>query len=268
MLIGNFNDSCVSCQRLFIMVLSAHNSRGIGRILLFSTGLALKKNVSDILRRAGIDDSSLATRMCKYLISSKSENTVKKYYYSFKKWCDYSAIHNYVSVPAEHIHFAIYLTHLLDTGASVHTISSAVYAIKWAHDINGLADPTSSAFVRNLHESAKRLRGRKTVKKDIVSSEMIIELCDTYIGSSDLIDVRDLCMITLSFAGFLRYDEMSSLRCSDISFSQEYVSINISKCKTDQYRSGSEVVVSKGVSSACPYDMLLRYMGLAGLTKE
>lgn len=91
-----------------------------------------------------------------------------------------------------------------------------VYSIKWAHDINGFADPTNNAFVRYLLESAKRLQGRKTVKKDIVSSVMIIELCDNFIDST--VTIRDLCMITLSFAGFLRYDELCSIRCNGKTF--------------------------------------------------
>lgn len=147
----------------------------------------------------------------------------------------------------------------------MHTISSAIYSIKWAHDINGFSDPTNNAFVKNLHESAKRLRGRKSVKKDVVSVELLIELCDKHIGSTDLVTIRDLCMITLGFAGFFRYDELSSIRCKDIKLHSDYICIQIPKSKVDQYRCGSEVVISKGISSACPYSMLIRYMDLAGL---
>lgn len=224
--------------------------------------------MADSLLKAGIDDSDLGASMCKYMISSKSDNTVKKYYYSFKKWRDFCNSRQYRYLPAEHIHVAIYVTQLLDLNSSVHTISAAIYAIKWAHDINGFADPTNNAFVKNLHESAKRIRGRKTIKKDILSSEMIIELCDNFVDSTDLMDLRDLCMITLGFAGFLRYDELSAIRCSDIKFFSDYFSINITKSKMDQYRSGNEVVISKGESSACPFSMLLKYMSLAGLTTE
>lgn len=95
--------------------------------------------------------------------------------------------------------------------------------------------------------------------------ELLIELCDNHIRSTDLVTVRDLCMITLGFAGFFRFDELSSIRCSDIKFHSDYVCIQIPKSKVDQYRCGSEVVISKGISSACPYSMLIRYMDLAGL---
>jgi site-specific recombinase XerC len=53
-------------------------------------------------------------------------------------------------------------------------------------------------------------------KKDPVSIEMLLELCNMHLGNNDLLVVRDLTMILLSFAGFLRFDEVSSLLCSDV----------------------------------------------------
>ena len=80
---------------------------------------------------------------------------------------------------------------LLQWGTSHHVISSAVYGIKWAHDMNGFADPTDNAFVRNLHECTKRT-GRKTVKKDDVTPEMLIELCNKHEDNNDLLINRNL----------------------------------------------------------------------------
>jgi hypothetical protein len=48
-------------------------------------------------------------------------------------------------------------------------------------------------------------------------------------------------MILLSFAGFLRFDEVSSLLCSDVKIECEYLFLFIRKSKTDQYRNGNEV---------------------------
>ena len=43
----------------------------------------------------------------------------------------------------------------------------------------------------------------------------------------DLLVVRDLCMTLLSFAGFLRYDEISSLICKDVKLFDDHISLNI-----------------------------------------
>jgi site-specific recombinase XerC len=45
---------------------------------------------------------------------------------------------------------------------------------------------------------------------------MLLELCNMHLGNNDLLVVRDLTMILLSFAGLLRFDEVSSLLCSDV----------------------------------------------------
>jgi hypothetical protein len=43
--------------------------------------------------------------------------------------------------------------------------------------------------------------------------------------------VKDLTMILLSFAGFLRFDEVSSLLCSDVKIECEYLFLFIRKSK-------------------------------------
>ena len=97
---------------------------------------------------------------------------------------------------------------------------------------------------------------------------MLIELCDKYVESNDPIEIRTLCMITTAFAGFLRYDELSSIRCNDIVIHPDYFIINIKKSKADQLRSGNEVIIAKGSTSACPHGMLWRYMSVSGITTD
>ena len=71
-------------------------------------------------------------------------------------------------------------------------------------------------------------------------------------------------MMLLSYSGFLRYDEVSSLRFSDVKVQESHLVLNIQKSNIDQYRQSSEVLISKGCTVACPYSMYLRYVKLAG----
>ena len=84
--------------------------------------------------------------------------------------------------------------------------------------------------------------------------------------SSDVIVLRDLTMISLGFAGFLRFNEIVQLRCCDIEFKSGYVVLQIKRSKTDVYRAGKEVLIAKGSTSACSVDMLNRYLKCSGLT--
>ena len=72
-------------------------------------------------------------------------------------------------------------------------------------------------------------------------------------------------MITTAVSWFLRYDELSNLKCTDVSFEDNRVELFIPKSKTDQYRHGCEILLSQCHTSACPVIMLKRYMSLANL---
>ena len=73
--------------------------------------------------------------------------------------------------------------------------------------MNGGDDPTVNEFVSNLLESVKRLRSTKVTKNDVVSSDILIELCSSGISqnSEDILHVRDLAMILITYSGFLHY---------------------------------------------------------------
>ena len=92
------------------------------------------------------------------------------------------------------------------------SVNNAFYRIKWAHEVNGLQDPTTNSFVTSVLEASKGTASKKTEKKDPISTETLIEICTMFKDSTDLLIIRDLTMVLLSFSDFLRYDEISSLR--------------------------------------------------------
>ncbi len=143
-----------------------------------------------------------------------------------------------------------------------------MYSIKWAHKLRGLKDPTNNHFVTNLVEAAKRRNVRKIVKKDILSTEQIVSLCDKYHDSQNILVLRDLAIIVLCFSGFLRFEEAISLRCKDIKFHEHYMSVFLFKSKTDQYRKGDNIVIHKGNTNACPMKILSRYLECANIEAD
>ena len=75
--------------------------------------------------------------------------------------------------------------------------------------------------------------------------------------------IRDLAMIVLSFAGFLRFDELSSLKCYDVTVHDHVLKLKIGHSKTDQYRQGNDVLISKGNTLACPVSIFRHYVSLS-----
>jgi integrase len=196
----------------------------------FPSGLNLRRCIEDEVQKSGVSDSSFkdtAGKMADYLVSSKSDSTVKKYYFYFLKWEKYIKSKGGNSVPASPILIAMYLTELIDKKCSYAMVSSTVYGIKWAHSLRNLPDPTDNLFIKNLLETSKRLYSKPVNKKESVSTEMITELCAKYANSIDIFVVRDLCMILLGYVAFLRFDEIRNLRCYDITFHDNYFSLKI-----------------------------------------
>lgn len=240
----------------------------MGNICLFSTGLNLKQSIDEEMERCDVDRAQFAdlpAKMAEFIVMAKSDSTNVKYLSYFKKWEQFILSKGGSALPASPIHIALYLTDLMDKRVSSSVISSTVYSIKWAHSLRNLPDPTENLFVKNLLEASKRVLSKPVCKKEPISKDALITLCSKYADTSDVLVIRDLCMMLIAFSGFLRFDELVHLRCNDIKFFSGHFSLFIRKCKTDQYRQGNEIVISKGESLACPYVMLKRYLDVTKL---
>ena len=231
-------------------------------------GLGLQKSLKELAKENGVKEGSYLEDLCPklavYLLSSKSASTNTAYYNSFSRWKVFINAQGHCALPANPIHVALYLTHLLEAGSSQHPVNSAIYGIKWAHEMLGLSDPTKNSYVTSLQESAKRVASHPVCKKEPVSSEMIIALCSKFVDCTDLLIVRNMLMILFGFAGFLRFDEISSLTFKDVTIFENHIRLIITRSKTDQYRQGNEVLISKGCTVACPVNMYIRYLSLVG----
>lgn len=232
-----------------------------------SSGIGLKDTLRAEFHKAGMSTEDTSTQqtidnMAGYIMNSRADNTNKKYVQYFNKFEQFCEKKKFVAKPANPIQVAIYLTHLIDSKSSYSVISASLYAIKWVHQINNLPDPTTNNFVIRLLEGAKRLCSKPVVKKDVVDSEFIITLCSSF-DTDDLVHLRDITMILLGYAGFLRFDEISELKCNDIHFNEDHLVLKIRRSKTDIYRAGKEVLIAKGNTIACPYNMLLKYINVS-----
>jgi hypothetical protein len=68
--------------------------------------------------------------MSSYIINSRSDNTAKSYYYSFNRWSTFAKKHSFDVLSAQSVHIALFITHLLDSGATHNTVNS----IQWTNN--------------------------------------------------------------------------------------------------------------------------------------
>lgn len=84
-------------------------------IFLFP-GINLHQRVKEDVRKSGVVDGSdfdhLSDKMWTYLINSKSDNTAKAYYYSFKRWEIFITKQGFKAIPAQPIHIPGFRSYL------------------------------------------------------------------------------------------------------------------------------------------------------------
>lgn len=211
------------------------------------------------------DLDSLETSLLSYLKASKSPATVKCYSRLFLSWQTFAQAHRFQPVPAADFNVALFLTSLLDKGSGKSTIIQSAYAIKFFHELEGREFSLKSPYIRGLLEAAKRVCSAGGHKKDPITADMLKILCDTYRDSISLPDVRDLAFMTTSYAGFLRYDEVSSLKATNVKILERHMELRLEKAKTDQYRQGNVVCIARGQSVACPVACMERYIEMAAV---
>ena len=157
---------------------------------------------------------------------------------------------------------ALYLQHLIEKTHSPGAVDSAFYDLKWAHDLAGIPSPTDDPIVEALRTASKRVLGTSVLRrKKPISATSIHDI----INKSDLdnpVELRNVTMYVLSFAGFFRFDDVPRIRRSDISFKKDFMVIKVLKSKNDQLRKGDEVDISQLSGSAFPVELLKRYLAM------
>lgn len=200
-------------------------------------------------------------------MASKADTTQKKYRYAFNSWCKWSNLHSFPSLPASQFNIALYLIHLSESAKSTSKIDEAMYAISWAHTLSGFSDPCKSNLVRSVREGAHRKIGHIVKKKEPITPDILQKIVSTY-GSNNctLKDLRIATMCLVSYAGFLRFAELANLKRSNVVFCSSHVKLTLEKSKTDIYREGKEVIISRTGLITCPVAILDRYLKIADIS--
>ena len=208
----------------------------------------------------------LAALLPDTVLRSCADSTSKKYINAFQRWRAWAELHDEVTVyPVAEAPFALYLQHVGDSTRSQSAVEEAYNAINWVQKLSGTSPVSESSFVRTVVDGLKRKLAKPKLKKEPVTSDMLTVMVNSLTPSSPLTDIRLVASSLLAYSAFLRYDELSRLRCSDIVFSEGSMKVHITSSETDQYRLGNSVLVARTSSATCPVAMLERYFAAAGL---
>ena len=183
------------------------------------------------------------------------------------KWTEWAAKYSKCVIPANPIDISLCLTHLSHSALSPAPITKAVTAIAWAHKLAGMPDPSSS-IVSFTHEGLKRTFAKPIQKKEPITAQIIKDLVASCIPEgqfelSNLMNIRTVTMCVIAYTGFLRFNELSQIRFNHITFTVDSLTLFIPTSKTDVYRGGRTVAISKlDDSPACPVKIIKEYLSL------
>ena len=135
------------------------------------------------------------------------------------------------------------------------TINSTLNAVNFFHEMFFIEPVKSDKFVLDYCKRFARKVDRR--KRPLLKHEFSKIVRSGNCPNLSLKDLRDLCIIIFGFFGFLRYDDLSQLRLSDVDIFSSHVSIVVPEGKADQNYKSQKVEFT--LDHRC-HDILRRYV--------
>jgi integrase len=173
-----------------------------------------------------------------------SESTKKFYRIDFRIFSDYCKSLGIEPIPSSPENIANFLSMEASYGIKPATLVRRLAAIKMAHEVLSLPNPTQHKIVRSVLKGIKRTMGTAPNKKAPITAdrlESIISHCD-----KTLIGLRDKVLLLLGFAGAFRRSELVALTINDIERTPEGIKVIIRKSKGDQEGKGQTIAILNG----------------------
>ena len=170
-------------------------------------------------------------------------------------------------LPVHEFHLSLLIASAIQSNSRYGKVDNVYCWLNWLHNALDLPNPCDSKLVKVLKEAAKWLLSRPVQKKEPLKPRDLKRLT-THLQNGSLIDLRTLAVTVLSYAGFLRYDEVSRLRFEHVCIEPTHARIFIDKSKADQHNVGDHVYIAKTKKRTCPVKILQAYLKKAGITSS
>lgn len=134
-----------------------------------------------------VEDPSLrrlADNLPKIVLGSRADSTTLTYLNAFKRWRSWASRFSEITVlPATPVYVSLYLLSVLQASSTPAPVQTALYSIRWAHEIAGFESPTSHTLPQKVLESARRSFSHQTSKKLPVTPDVLLKFYQSLDGS-------------------------------------------------------------------------------------
>lgn len=209
-------------------------------------------------------DRGAAARVQAYQRASQADATLAAYRADaarFDTWCGRQGR---AALPALPETVALFLVSEAEAGRAAATIGRRVAAIRSAHRLAGMSDPTAHEDVRTVMQGIRRKIGTAPRQKAAATVEilaaMLAQIPDTLAGK------RDRALLAFGFAGAFRRSELVALDVADLRAEEDGLLVTIRRSKTDQEGRGREIAIPHG-RFIRPVSLLLDWLDAAGITE-
>ena len=127
------------------------------------------------------------------------------------------------------------------------------------HMRNLVWTPSSSPIVKQIIQAAHRQIGKATINRKLPLEKSHLKLLHDKFAQPSLDQLQIVTLITLGFVVFLRWNDLSRLRCYII-FHNDHMTNFLEKKKNDQSGEGSWILVAASGSRYCPVLLLKRFL--------
>jgi len=226
-----------------------------------------------------LDGVPLTPDEAEYVEAARAANTLRGYrsdWREFTSWCTQHAVEPMPAAPAT---VTGYLSDLARHGAKVGTMSRRLSAIKFAHQLRNLPDPTRNARVVAVWEGIRRTRGAPPEQAAPLMPPELFDVLDACPRTKvwrtpgrpdepDLAGARDLALLLVGFVAALRRSELAALTVGQVAEHPNGLVLTLPRSKTNQTGEQVELVVlpRAGNPARCPVTALTHWTELAGIT--
>ncbi|MGH3365938.1 MAG: site-specific integrase [Nocardioidaceae bacterium] len=233
--------------------------------------------------RLGTDALALAAELpltedeAGYVEAARAPNTLRGYrsdWSEFTAWC---TRHRLEPLPAGAATISGYLTELARAGAKAGTMSRRLSAIRFAHQLRNLPDPTTGARVVAVWEGIRRTHGKPPDQAAPLMPPQLLDVLDTCPttrtwktrpAEPDLAGLRDRALLLVGFFAALRRSELAALTVDQLAEHPNGLVLALPRSKTNQYGLETELVVlpRAGHPARCPVTALTTWLDAAAIT--
>lgn len=206
-----------------------------------------------------------------YLRESLSPNTRRTYRAQIERWAEWCAEKDIEAWPADLTAVVNYLSERANAGQSTSTIRTALAAIKFGHDAQGLPfDSRAPAIVkvlRGIARTSNKLQKQAEPIRAVDAMDMI-----TVDDSATVTELRDAAVVAVGYLFALRRSELVGLdwgRHGDgdgvLRLTAKTIELTLVRSKTNTGQGESVTIPRKGNDDAI--DIIKRYVEAAGITQ-